>query len=150
MHFPMHLPHMYLPLHGCMHIFLLRKTWKRCTIKMVGFTLNLKWHTFKDKFQTLEWHTFQDGGSTLNEFHWKPGGGDDRIALAWSLWAVFVSSGLIFISVIHVYANYIIYLSINKWGDRDQTISFLQLPCLYQKIYPKNRYIEYLDICMEY
>jgi len=61
----MHLLHMYLPLHGCMHIFLLRKPRKQCIIKMVGFTLNLEWHIFENKFQTLEWHTFQDGGSTI-------------------------------------------------------------------------------------
>jgi len=42
MHFPMHLPHMYLLLHGCMHTFLLENTKKRCTIKIIGSTLNLE------------------------------------------------------------------------------------------------------------
>jgi len=32
----MHIPHMYLFIHDCMHIFLFEKTQKQCTIKMVG------------------------------------------------------------------------------------------------------------------
>jgi len=45
---------MYLLLHSCIHIFLLEKIQKQCTIKMVGFTLNLEYHIFEDKFQIFE------------------------------------------------------------------------------------------------
>ena len=51
------------PLHGCMHVFLLRKTKKQCIIKMVGSIFNLEWFIFEDKFWILECPTFQDGGS---------------------------------------------------------------------------------------
>jgi len=59
--FPMH-----LPLHGCMHVFLLGKTRKRCTIKMVGSTLNPGCFVFVDNFWILGCLIFGDGGS--NEF----------------------------------------------------------------------------------
>ena len=46
-----------------MHVFLLEKTKKQCTIKMVLSTLNLECLTFEYKIWTLECPTFQDGGS---------------------------------------------------------------------------------------
>ena len=66
--FPIHLPHMHLPLHGCMHIFLLRKTRKRCTIKMIGSTFNLECLIFEDKFWILKCPTFQDRGSRCGRY----------------------------------------------------------------------------------
>ena len=43
---PPHTP----PPHSCMHVFLLRKTRKRCTIKIVESTFNLECFIFEDKF----------------------------------------------------------------------------------------------------
>ena len=65
-HFPMH-----LLLHGCMHIFLLRKTRKRCTIKMVGSTFNLEYLIFEDKVWVLECPTFQDVQDGGSNSHYK-------------------------------------------------------------------------------
>ena len=56
--FPMYLPHIHLPLHSYMHVFLLEKTRKQCTIKMVLSTLNLECLIFEYKIWTLECPTF--------------------------------------------------------------------------------------------
>ena len=45
----MYLPHIHLPLHSYMHVFLLEKTRKQCTIKIVLSTLNLECITFEYK-----------------------------------------------------------------------------------------------------
>ena len=55
-------PHVHFPLHSCMNLFLLGKTQKQCTIKIVGSTLNLECLIFVDKIWISGCLVFEDGG----------------------------------------------------------------------------------------